>query len=189
MQSVPGTDEPQNIPQSVSDKHATFRVDRTKLVENNEYFRALLGGNWAESSGKRVTLNEDNAKAVEIWLRLFHANLSDLPYHSVCVDEVWQVIVVADKYGFDLKQLEQWYTKWCARKLLKIDTAIVNLCRQLLPLCFKFNDAAGLREVTKRLVYQCTDKIEELIPVGIHTVHGLHMPPQLIGKYIPPMLV
>ncbi|KMU88266.1 hypothetical protein CIHG_05437 [Coccidioides immitis H538.4] len=57
----------------------------------------MFNGACAESCGDSISLKEDNIKSMELWFRLFHSTLSQVPDHEVSIAQVWHMIVAGDK--------------------------------------------------------------------------------------------
>ncbi|EER23134.1 predicted protein [Coccidioides posadasii C735 delta SOWgp] len=83
---------------AILEQTVLFRVEKLKLIENSDYFQNMSNGAWAESHGDSISLKEDNIKSMELWFRLFHSTLSQVPDHEVSIAQVWHMIVAGDNY-------------------------------------------------------------------------------------------
>ncbi|EAS36721.3 uncharacterized protein CIMG_02075 [Coccidioides immitis RS] len=86
-----------SVTQYGGEKTVLFRVEKLKLIENSDYFQNMFNGACAESCGDSISLKEDNIKSMELWFRLFHSTLSQVPDHEVSIAQVWHMIVAGDK--------------------------------------------------------------------------------------------
>lgn len=161
-------------PESYSAEASTtkFHVSKPLLISSSDYFRAMLTRNWTESSSANITLHDDPPKAMEIWLRLFHSALDDssFPPTQAWISDIWAVIVVADKYGFEVPELNSWFVEWYQANWRRV-LSDTEYCRQMLFPCIAFDYAEGFAAVSKELAYNMQKYITELRPEG--TVKGL----------------
>jgi hypothetical protein len=171
----------------LAEKRSTILVSKAKLVEFSEYFRRMFmpGNRWAESNSNTITLEGDNLKSMEVWFRLCHGKLSDLPENTVSIGAIWHVILVGDKYEFDRKYLAAWFEKWHLWIMGKISQQTnpelrMNLRRQLLFPCYSFNHGVEFQKLTKFFAYEYHGHIEELNP----TRHlQMHLPKRVIRMF------
>lgn len=165
-----------------TERRATIRVDKAKLVEHSNYFRNMFRGPWAEGRSDTITLEGDNIKSLEVWFRYVHGNLSEVSYDSVSVASIWHIIMASDKYDFDRKYLATWFTQWYSWKVGEqpIDNNHrFDLRRQLLFPCYSFNYARGFQILTKNIAYEYSEHITEKNPTNIPQ---MHLPRRVIRK-------
>lgn len=187
--SAQGTLDPPHIRHHISDKHDfllvvkvlgasterdterpviaihEFEVAKSAL-EIVDYFGVALNSNTFADTGKgSYELKEDDPNALKIWMQLLHGSL-DTSSYQVDIATVWQVLIVARKYDFDVLETEArgWFTRWYNIHASRFSVAD---CRELLYPCYSFNEARSFAAVTKRLVYNVAGHIEERRPEGI----------------------
>ena len=157
---------------------AIFRINKARLIESGAYFKYMLSKPWQEAIKPEITLEGDTALSIEIWFRLFHENLSDLPLDAVSIRELWHAVNACDKYEFDRKALTGWFGGWFQqnREDIRGDN---ELMRKLLFPCYAFDYAPGFQLLSKSLVYGYPFHITEINPTE---VSSMHLPPRVIRK-------
>ncbi|OJJ66348.1 hypothetical protein ASPBRDRAFT_665892 [Aspergillus brasiliensis CBS 101740] len=163
-------------------KSVLFKVQRGNLVDNSEYFRAMLRrGRWLESDTQKITLEEDNCTGMEVLLRSLHGTLEHMSLDSVTIAGTWHVIMSCDKYNVDQKRLSAWFKNWWKHESQKPVNKIryARFAREVMYPCFVFDYAPGFQEVTKRLVYESIGHITENNPTDIRQ---MHLPPRVIQQ-------
>lgn len=122
---------------------------------------------------------------MEIWLRSFHNNLECIPYSTIPIEKIWNVIMMSDKYMymFSRKPLAVWFRNWCNNIL---GTSIVDqyrsnvkFYRSLLFLCYAFDHAHEYYSITKLLAYECRQHIQEHNPTSYQQ---MHLPIRVMGE-------
>ncbi|GKZ26919.1 hypothetical protein AbraIFM66951_005147 [Aspergillus brasiliensis] len=163
-------------------KSVLFKVQRDNLVDNSDYFRAMLRqGRWLESDTQKITLEEDNCTGMEVLLRSLHGTLEHMSLDSVTIAGTWHVIMSCDKYNVDQKRLSAWFKNWWKHESQKPVNKIryARFASEVMYPCFVFDYAPGFQEVTKRLVYESIGHITENNPTDIRQ---MHLPPRVIQQ-------
>ncbi|KAH7419042.1 hypothetical protein BKA64DRAFT_737295 [Cadophora sp. MPI-SDFR-AT-0126] len=139
---------------------ARFKVSRKVLLEKSKSapFKAMLSGAFKEGRSDVVTLHEDSADSIELWLRCFYGAFTEKCY-ELPIDEVWNAVGVGRKYLFHGEMLNDWFATFYNRQDmhgLKLD----ELKEWLYP-CMAFDHAQGFAFVTKALVDHSPGHIQE----------------------------
>lgn len=179
---------------SVPIKVASIRVSRGTLMECSDYFRAMFqAGTWGESKKDTITLAEDTVKSMEVWLRLFHDKLSELPVADIPIEEIWYVLMAGNKYGFHSREsrhgeterethlrteLRAWFWQWCLARLQKL-FGDETFRRQLLFPAYQFGFVSFFQCLTKTVVYESAGQVAEVNPTSLHQ---MHLPARVIRK-------
>ncbi|NWH61406.1 BTBD8 protein, partial [Geococcyx californianus] len=74
-----------------------FQAHRAILCARSQYFAAMLGGGWAESSQERVTLRCISHEEMNVILHFIYGAILDFPDEV----DVGRMLGVADMYGLD----------------------------------------------------------------------------------------
>jgi hypothetical protein len=98
-----------------SEKVSKFEANRKILASSSKYFKKLLDKdtNFNEAGRSVIKLYDDPPNALRLWLEILHKALSDFAY-NVEIKDVWDFLLVADKYGFDPTgaSARAWFGKW-----------------------------------------------------------------------------
>ncbi|KAF7162844.1 hypothetical protein CNMCM5623_007966 [Aspergillus felis] len=143
---------------------ASLKVQKGILVGHSQYFKTMFDGRWAHGPKEdSVILNEDTVRT----------NLS--------VEEVWHAIMAGDKYGFDLRELQEWFVAWYKemRNASGKKTFFEEFAPQLLFPCYAFNYAEGFQELTRFMTYNEPRHIMEFNPT--HHLQ-MHLRPRIIHQ-------
>ncbi|KAI9038241.1 BTB/POZ domain-containing protein [Aspergillus affinis] len=97
----------------VVEEYEDWHGRKTKPVaEASPVFQNMLRKRWAEASKSTVTLQGDNVKAMEMWLRLFHATLKETEFWCLSIEVTWHLVMVSDKYDIDRTKMKTWFGSW-----------------------------------------------------------------------------
>lgn len=161
---------------------AEFKVQRKVLIESSQVCKVMLAGSgFLESRKNSVRLEKDRAISMELWFRVLH-KVPPVSNDLVPLAGLWDLVVVADKYAFDIKKLYAWFAWWYEKRNAEVQNTLMLLPRGLLYPVWRFDHAKGFMAVTKRVVYCTTGHIVESNP----TKHfELHLPSRIIRKSAP----
>ncbi|KAK2799347.1 hypothetical protein FQN50_008506 [Emmonsiellopsis sp. PD_5] len=177
----PDTGRPNVRTTSTLSRTGLFRVEKAKIIEQSDrYFRRMFSPNsrWRESTQDQVTLEEDSVTAMEVWLRVFHAQLPDMSLESVTIADLWKIIMAGEKYQFDRKMLSGWFRSWWTAKSEEILEDIKE-CRMMFFPAYCFNHAAAFQVLTETLAYEFGGHITECNPTSLH---HMHLPSRVIQQ-------
>lgn len=163
-------------------QEVAFAVKKEILIKSCKYFEVMLSSGWKESTARTIFLEGDNATAVELWLRRFHANPDEkIDCETASFADVWHVIIVADKYCFELNRMKDWFVAWFLLKNPGSEKGFaLNSAPYMLFPCYAFDYADGFQLVTKRLAYNGAHFIQEQNPTDIPQ---MHVPQRIIREY------
>ena len=152
---------------------AEFRVHREALIRSSRVLASFLGSGFAEARQDSVDLNGDSILAMEVWFRIIHGCAMETTY-DIPIENMWHIVIAADKYDLDIKQLKDWFENWyhCQNK----DSLEP---RELLYPCYAFDYARGFLLATKTVVYETVGHITEVNPTRHYE---LHLPHRVIRK-------
>ncbi len=154
-----------------------FRVRKSTIMESSPVFNALLSRErFAESTQETVVLKGDHITSMEILFRILH----DAPLQStldVPVEEMWPLVVAAEKYDLDIAIFQEWFKDWY--RLTRIDLSKTSEAAKLLYPCWIFDHASAFAAMTRLLAYETVGHIMETNP----TRHlELHLPSRVIRE-------
>ncbi|CAG8090788.1 unnamed protein product, partial [Penicillium nalgiovense] len=157
-------------------KTAFFHVDRSKLIENSDYFQRIFSSRWARTENHKPTLRGDTIKGMEVMLGSIHG--VDIKPESVSVANVWYTIKACNKYLLDPKKLMNWFARWIKYIQEKRPKSWEDedFNRQLLFPCHFFDHIKAFQDVSKRLVYTTRGHITEMAPTDPPSFEPMHMP-------------
>lgn len=154
-----------------------FKVCRSTLMEYSPVFKALLSPQrFAEGEQNIVTLKEDHIMSMEILFRVLH----DASLQSILktpIEEMWPLVVAAEKYDLDIKIFQEWFKKWYQSATLDLST--VSVAAMLLYPCWIFSHATAFAYATQVLAYGSVGHIMEINPTKHYE---LHLPARVIRK-------
>ncbi|KAK2741845.1 hypothetical protein FQN55_008132 [Onygenales sp. PD_40] len=183
-----------------------IHVDKNILTQYSTYFREKLTTTTPitpdpkqgetpvaitknNNNKDKLTLPNERFRTIEAWLRLIHSDplsLSqlrsqrqrDLP--PLELRDVQNIARCCVRYG-GAEQLGGWFGEWLASNVHPTVVPVEEMIRGpgLLGLCYVFNNAEGLRVVTKRVVYESVGKIEDCDDGGDD---GLGLPRGMISQ-------
>ena len=161
-------------------KVGTFLVEREKVARASPVFQSMLRRSWAEASMSTVTLQGDNVRAMEIWLRFLHSTLETMACASITVEVIWHLVMASDKYDIDRTKLKTWFASWFESERPHGREELCNdfAARTLFP-CFAFDRAEGFQIVTRTLAYNWPHHIHEINPTS---EIKMHLPSRVIRK-------
>lgn len=161
-----------------------FKVKREALINGAPYFKTLLGdAHFKEGNQDVVDLHEDRAIGLSVWFQLLHNKVTAESY-EVRIEGIWDMLLVAEKYGFNPKATEAttWFETWFKHQKTNPETKFDYEDYQMLLFpCHTFEYAKGFAETTKVLAYQATGHITERRPEGFNYVH-LRLDQNIIRK-------
>ena len=146
-----------------------FKVSSKVLVEHSNYFKGALRTHaFGEGQNKESILDEKSIMSMELWLRVIHGLQPEMK--NIDLPEVWRVILVCDRYEFEINRLNDWFARWYDdqfkdNSLNKLGNDDVEEARSLLFPCYTFDHARGFLDVTRYLVYSCAFHITEINPI------------------------
>lgn len=163
-------------------KTAFFHVDRSKLIENSDYFQRIFSSRWARTENHKPTLRGDTIKGMEVMLGSIHG--VDIKPESVSVANVWYTIKACNKYLLDPKKLMNWFARWIKYIQEKRPKSWEDedFNRQLLFPCHFFDHIKAFQDVSKRLVYTTRGHITEMAPTDPPSFEPMHMPAIVMRK-------
>jgi hypothetical protein len=101
-----------------------------------------------------------------VWLSFFHDALDQFPLASVSIAELWHVLLVAHKHGFDPKRLSGWFVKWYGANRDQAESYLLSRRQMLFP-CFAFEHTEAFLQLTKWMVYNSQDNLVDHIPAKV----------------------
>ncbi|KAK3718302.1 hypothetical protein LTR37_005115 [Vermiconidia calcicola] len=161
----------------VPNKVHEFKVKRSVLANSSEYFQKLLDTNssFKESQQSRIDLLGDEARSAEIWFKILHGSPSGLTNLDITIKNVWEMLLIAHKYGLDpkLPVAKAWFEAWWIANKKKANGSTFGFgeYRELLFPCHTFEYAPGFAAATKYLAYNTIGHITEQRPNGFHHHH------------------
>ncbi|PGG99083.1 hypothetical protein AJ80_09415 [Polytolypa hystricis UAMH7299] len=143
---------------------ASFRVEKSKLVESSRYFDTMLNGRWSESGSDTIVLHGDTIKSMGAWFCCFHSlYLDSLPFR-INIADIRNVVLVGERYGFKPEILHWQFNKWW--EVVSLDT-VDDFHKPLLP-SYYFSHAKSFKDLTKSLVYRSNGYITHEHPTSPH---------------------
>lgn len=194
-EQVKRTENGTTVTDSAPCKVHEYRVKRETLSAASPVLRKLLTAGFRETEQTSIELHEDDAAALEIWLKIMHAASPTLEgvtfaYVDTDIKDVWEVLGTAHKYEIDPKdaKAKAWFEKWYAAQMNRPDHRFGYLDFQALIFpCYTFDHAIGFTHATKQLVYRSNGHITERQPTGFRQ-DNLHLSSNIIRECrIPPM--
>lgn len=164
------------VPNTRIDRIEEFQVRRSTLVKNSPVFKVLLSpGRFAEGTQQTVTLKDDHIMSMEIIFRVLHdASLQSIL--EVPIEEMWPLVLAAEKYNLDIKLFREWFKNWYKSTM---DPSKVSPAATLLYPCWIFNHASAFARATRYLAYHSAGPIMESNPTKHYE---LHLPARVIRE-------
>jgi hypothetical protein len=155
-----------------------FLVSTTVLRLASPVWKAMITGQFRESSAKEIPFPEDDAQAMSVILHLAHLRYKKVP-KSMNFSDLVKLAVICDKYdvvSIVRPFLEDWVAPW-RHKLLDAGY------EEWLYLAWVFGygkDFVSLASELYRAI--STNKLGDCLRAGKSLKHPAHMPPGIVGK-------
>ncbi|KAL8927263.1 MAG: hypothetical protein Q9208_002439 [Pyrenodesmia sp. 3 TL-2023] len=153
--------------QPVAVRCRNFAVKREVLIKSSGYFRAMLNPKYGfkEEKTKTIVLKEDNAVAMEIWLRILHNTLVQASYNAEA-STVRTLFIIADKYQFAPSLLRGWFQVWFPRwtQIHQDYRTHLREYKNMVWFCLFFDNAWAFALVTRVLVYYTIGPVTVIVP-------------------------